>query len=149
MKTENRPRVLVVDDDTRVVQTLRTMLQSEGYRVETSANGLEAYQRIKSTGCECLLLDVNMPKINGVELLLLMQTEGLRVPTIVMAGFEDFEEREMKKFSNVVAFLKKPFDSETLTDTVRKHVAPCSERRPALSAGRATAGRENGERTCK
>jgi DNA-binding NtrC family response regulator len=123
-----QPMVLVVDDDPKVVRTLERMLGADGHAVKTAANGAEAYGLVKSPDCECMVLDVKMPGINGVELLLLMQADDIHVPTIVMAGFEDFEEREMRQFANVVGFVRKPFDAETMRAAVEKHRR---HRRPA------------------
>jgi FixJ family two-component response regulator len=116
---EEGSKVLVVDDDPRVVSTARRILEGHGYGVATAADGVEAYAHLKSPDCACLLLDVRLPKINGVELLLLMQAEGIRVPTVVMAGFDDFNTREMKHFAGVVAFLHKPFEASQLLAAVK------------------------------
>ena len=113
--------ILVVDDNQALVDVLRVILTKEGYRVETAGNGVEAFAHLRSPDCKCMLLDVNMPKINGAELLLLMQAEGIHVPTIVMAGFEDFDAREMKQFGNVVALMRKPFEVGDMLDAIRKH----------------------------
>lgn len=114
--------VLVVDDDVSLARLLETALQKEGYRVETAANGVEAYKKVQSPDCKCMLLDINMPQLNGVELLMLMQAEGIAVPTIVMAGFPDFNESEMKQFESVVAFLGKPFSMEKLAATIKSSI---------------------------
>jgi DNA-binding NtrC family response regulator len=119
----DRPTVLVVDDDKLIVDALRALLEGEGYPVKTAANGTEAYNLIKTQPAGCMLLDVNMPHISGVELLLLMQTEDIRIPTILMAGFRDFSEHEMKNFTNVVKFLPKPFALDDMLDAVRAHTA--------------------------
>lgn len=116
--------VLVVDDDVLVVEVVRKWLEREGYRVETCQNGQEAFGKLRAADCQCMLLDIRMPLINGVELLLLMQSEGIRVPTIVIAGFKDFDEKEMKSFANVVAFLPKPMDMKRLMETVAKYAKP-------------------------
>jgi len=113
--------ILVVDDDQRIVKLLRHVLELKGYTVETAANGGEAYGLVKSPDCKCMVLDINMPAINGIELLLLMQTEGISVPTIVMAGFDGYNEDEMKEFANVVRFLPKPFEMDDLLDAVEEH----------------------------
>ncbi|MBM4143601.1 MAG: response regulator [Lentisphaerae bacterium] len=118
--------VLVVDDNDAVVITLRELLQKEGYEVKTAHDGLEAYALVKLPECRCMLLDVNMPRINGVELLLLMQAEGIDVPTIVMAGFDDFDEPEMKQFQNVVRFFHKPVEAEPLLRVVRRYAGAVS-----------------------
>jgi len=113
--------ILVVDDDKEIVEVLRQALKKEGYTVETASNGVQAYERVKSPDCKCMLLDINMPKINGVELLVLMQAEGIKVPTIVMASFSDFDEKEMKQFSSVVKFFSKPFKLDNVIKVIRQY----------------------------
>ena len=120
--------ILVVDDDEAIVEFLRAALEDCGYRVETAGNGVQAYEHLKHPDCKGMLLDINMPKINGVELLMLMQADDIRVPTIVMAGFDDFDELEMKNFENVVEFLHKPFELQDLLDRVQTHVLPAARK---------------------
>jgi DNA-binding NtrC family response regulator len=113
--------ILVVDDEQRIVELLRQMLVAEGFKVETAYNGVQAYELVKRPDCECMLLDIRMPKINGAELLMLMQSEGVHVPTIVMAAFQDFEEKELKQFENVVKLVSKPFDIDDMLAVVHEH----------------------------
>ncbi|MCE9615772.1 MAG: response regulator [Lentisphaerae bacterium] len=113
--------ILVVDDDAGIAKLLRTALEVEGFQVLTAGDGVEAYRLVRSPACKCLVLDVKMPRINGVELLLLMQAENIRVPVIVMAGSGDYHEREMKQFTNVVKFLPKPFDLDVMVKAIRHH----------------------------
>jgi len=113
--------ILVVDDDRRITSLLAQTLEGEGYSVETAADGVEAFELVKSPDCKCMLLDIHMPKINGAELLLLMQAEGIEVPTIVMAGFAGYEEEEMKQFGNVVTLLQKPFDTADMLELIKRH----------------------------
>lgn len=115
--------ILIVDDDNNITRSLRKALVRRGFDVMVAANGLEAYGLIRAHDCSCMLLDVNMPKISGVELLLLMQADGIEVPTIVMAGFSDFEEEEMARFGNVVKLFNKPFDLGEMVDAVGKYAA--------------------------
>jgi DNA-binding NtrC family response regulator len=111
--------VLVVDDDILIVEVLRKWLEKEGFDVGVCHDGQAAYEALRASRCDCMLLDVHMPLIGGVELLLLMQAEGIQVPTIVMAGSGDYDEEEMKQFQNVVAYLPKPFEMQHMIDTVR------------------------------
>jgi len=115
--------ILVVDDDQAICTLVKTVLENQGYRVATAADGVEAFDLVKSATCRCVLLDMNMPRINGAELLLLMQAEGLKVPTIVMAGFEGFDEKELKEFGNVVHFLQKPFSMDDMLKMVKHALA--------------------------
>lgn len=116
-------RILVVDDDPQIVKALKTSLEREGFNVSSAGDGMEAYSLIKAGTFGCMLLDIHMPRISGVELLLLMQAEGLHVPTIAMATFEDYRESEMKQFENVVKYLPKPFSLADMIAAVRKITA--------------------------
>ena len=115
--------ILIVDDDKSIVNLLEKALVRAGYEVDSAVDGVEAYERVKAEGCECMLLDVTMPRINGVELLLLMQADGIHVPTIVMADFQDFEDGEMKSIMNVIHFLPKPFKMDEMLELIGKHLA--------------------------
>jgi len=86
---EETQMILVVDDDAQITTLLREALEREGYRVETAANGVQAFDLVKSPDCKCMLLDVNMPKINGPELLLLMQAGESRCRQSSWPGLPD------------------------------------------------------------
>lgn len=112
--------IAVADDNPRIVSLLRHAFEKEGYRVETAPDGVRAYELVRSPDCRCLVLDLNMPRINGVELLMLMQADGVKVPTVIMAGQADITEREMKGFGNVVRLFHKPFELQDMVAEVRR-----------------------------
>ena len=112
--------ILVVDDNPRVTEFLSEALSAEGYAVVQARDGVEAYEYLKRPDCKAVVLDVQMPRFNGVELLLTMRADGIDVPVIIMTGREDLEEAELLEFPGVVAFLRKPFDLEHLYDALQK-----------------------------
>lgn len=113
--------ILVVDDDKVLTQLLRTLLEDAGYEVRTAYNGEEAYHHLRDPKCKGMLLDLRMPGVNGAELLMLMAAEGINVPVIVMAGFPDFDEEEMKQFPNVKKLFHKPLYPEDVLAAVREY----------------------------
>ncbi|MDE0838459.1 MAG: response regulator [Kiritimatiellae bacterium] len=113
--------ILVVDDDEQLRELLEAALADCGYRVETAIDGADAYRHLKTEDCRCMLLDINMPRINGIELLLLMQSEGLDVPTILMADHGDFDDAELKQFESVCKFMPKPFSMVELMEAIQTH----------------------------
>lgn len=116
--------ILVVDDDERIRGMLRELLEREGFAVKTAANGGEAFDLLRGDEvCQCVLLDMRMPDINGAQLLLLMQTEGIEVPVFVFTGFDDFEADELAGFANVAGFFRKPMDTTALIEGIRNAVA--------------------------
>jgi len=119
--------ILVVDDDKMLTEMLQSALEKKEYRVEIAYDGVEAMEHLKDPRCKLMLLDINMPRINGAELLILMNSEGIEIPTIVMASFPDYTEEEMKSFPAVKAFLPKPFTIEQLSETVDKVVEESQE----------------------
>lgn len=112
--------ILVVDDDKVLTQLLKTMLEEAGYRVHVAYDGETAYKHLHDPQCRGMLLDIRMPGLNGAELLMLMATEGIKVPVIVMAGFPDFDEDEMKQFPNVKKLFHKPFYPEDMLRAIRE-----------------------------
>lgn len=114
--------ILIADDDKRIIETLRRPLEKEGYRVQGVANGIEAYQLLRSPDCSFLLLDVNMPQLDGGELLELMHKEHLRVPTAVMSGGDSPDKTVVDRFPFVTAFLGKPVDLAELVQLLKDHV---------------------------
>lgn len=112
--------ILVVDDDKVLTQLLKTLLEEAGYEVRVAYDGETAYQHLRDPKCRGMLLDIRMPGISGAELLMLMAAEGIKTPVIVMAGFPDFDEEEMKQFPNVKKLFHKPFYPEDMVRAVRE-----------------------------
>jgi DNA-binding response OmpR family regulator len=113
--------IVVADDDKILTQLLTRMFEEEGYEVRVAHDGEAAYQYLKDDKCKAMLLDIRMPGINGAELLMLMAAERIKVPVIVMAGFPDFDEEEMKQFPNVKKLFHKPLYPEEVLAAVREH----------------------------
>ena len=111
--------ILIVDDDERIRNMLKGLLEREGYETATASNGGEALAMLQGNAVDCMLLDMSMPELNGAQLLLLMQAEGIETPVFVVTGFGDFDAEEMSNFANVVGFFNKPMDMASLVDAVR------------------------------
>ncbi|NCC52377.1 MAG: response regulator [Spartobacteria bacterium] len=112
--------IVVADDDKVLTHLLTRLLEDEGYEVCVAFDGESAYEKAKDPKCKGMLLDIRMPNINGAELLMLMAAEGSKVPVVVMAGFPDFDEEEMKQFPNVKKLLHKPLDPADVVASVRQ-----------------------------
>ncbi|MBN1269672.1 MAG: response regulator [Kiritimatiellae bacterium] len=112
--------IVVADDDKVLVQLLETMLEEAGYEVRVAYDGETAYKHVKDPKCKGMLLDIRMPGINGAELLMVMAADHVKVPVIVMAGFPDFDEEEMKQFPNVKKLFHKPLYPEDVLTAVKE-----------------------------
>ena len=113
--------ILVVDDSDALIESISGNLERLGYTVERASDGVEAFDHLRDPRCKLMLLSLNLPKINGAELLILMGAEGIEVPVIVMAKLKDLSAEEMAEFPDVVDFIKKPFPMDELVEKVRAH----------------------------
>lgn len=122
--------ILVVDDDKILCALLKNLLEHAGYDVELAYDGAEAYPKLKNPKCQFILLDIRMPGINGAELLMLMAAERIQTPVLVIAGFPDFDESDMKQFPNVRKMFQKPLWPEDILEVARQYHP---EKRPSIS----------------
>jgi DNA-binding response OmpR family regulator len=113
--------ILVVDDDEFIRDSLEMLLEQEGFQVAIAANGAEALSLILAEPPALMLLDVQMPVLDGPGLVQILQTRGQAVPTIVMTARPNAEEiaREM----GGLAVIKKPFDIDRLLAGVQSAMA--------------------------
>lgn len=111
---EQPPVVYIVDDDASMRDALLTLLmptELEPVLCHSAADFLERFDR-KRTGC--LVLDVRMPEVNGLELLSTFQDAGINIPTIVISGHGDIRTAVQAMKFGAVDFLEKPFRGSTL-----------------------------------
>ena len=117
-------RVLVVDDDPAIRHVIATALADEGYEVVTAANGQEAMEQIHTQPPSAVLLDLNMPVMNGWELTAQVQASGLPVPLVFMTAGD--RARAEAARHQVAGYLSKPFDLSLLLDCVEQVAGPPS-----------------------
>jgi len=112
------PVVFVVDDDESVCKTLERLMKSVGLDVRTFTSA----ESFLNQGCQnaagCLVLDVRMPGIGGLELQEKLAASGSRIPIIFISAHKDTRDREKGLRAGAVAFLKKPFEDQTLIDAL-------------------------------
>src|SRR5579864_1555839 len=84
-----RASVLIVDDESAIRDSLRMILEYEGYRVEEAASGPAALARLADRLPDAVLLDVKMPEMDGIEVLRAMRERGYEVPVLVVSGHAD------------------------------------------------------------
>jgi two-component system response regulator MprA len=114
-------RVLVVDDDTAVRDSVRRALQLEGYDVATAADGFEALLAIEGPGQEpdAILLDVMMPRLDGLETCRRIRSSGSRIPVLMLTARDDVPDRVAGLDAGADDYLPKPFALEELLARLR------------------------------
>jgi FixJ family two-component response regulator len=112
--TETAPIVFVVDDDPSVRKSLDRMLKSAGYRAEAFASATEFLQRGAHSGPGCLVLDVQLPELNGLELQHRLAGTADSLPIIFISGHGDIPMSVRAMKEGAVDFLPKPFKAQDL-----------------------------------
>ena len=112
--------VFVVDDDYSIRRSLKRLLESAGFNVETfsSADDFLSYRRRDVPGC--LILDVRMPGVGGLELQRQLAETGSEIPIIFITAYADEEVEARARKAGARAFLTKPLDDEVLLEAVRE-----------------------------
>jgi FixJ family two-component response regulator len=112
------PKVFVIDDDESIRAAIRGMLKSVGLSSETFATPLEFLQSDRPDGPSCLILDVRLPGINGLEFQRELADAGIRIPIIFITGHGDIPMTVKAMKSGAVEFLTKPFQDQDLLDAI-------------------------------
>ena len=114
------PTVFVVDDDQAIRSTLHFVISSAGFNVELHANANEFLAACDPEKAGCLLVDVRMPEMSGLDLQRELQVRDIRLPVIVLSGHGDVPMASRALKQGAFDFLEKPFDNEVLLDRIRQ-----------------------------
>src|SRR2546428_10161406 len=120
---DDRRVVCIVDDDASLRRGLRNLLMSVGFRVETFQSAEAFLESVHPENTGCVVLDLRMAGMSGLDLLRHLTATGSRIPVIILTAHGDDETRQQSLQSGAVAFLTKPFQSATLLDAVRTALA--------------------------
>ena len=113
------PIVFIVDDDVSVRSALESLIESGGWVAETFASAQEFLRRPRVAAPSCLVLDVSLPDINGLELQSRVATDRTDMPIIFISGYGDVPMTVRAMKAGAVEFLMKPFKDDVLLDAIR------------------------------
>jgi FixJ family two-component response regulator len=114
------PIVFVVDDDVSVRESLELLIRNEGWQPETFASAQEFLDRPRALVPSCLLLDISLPGLNGLELQKRVAVERTDMPIIFITGYGDVPKTVQAMKAGAVEFLTKPLNDEVLLSVVRQ-----------------------------
>jgi FixJ family two-component response regulator len=119
-RSGTEPRlVAVVDDDPSVLRSLRSLLLSSGFRVQTFQSAAAFLASAEATEADCLVLDLSMPGMTGLDLVFHLRATHRGVPFVVLTAVADPEERERMMQNGAVACLRKPASGPELLRAIR------------------------------
>lgn len=115
--------VSIVDDDESLRRSVKNLLTSVGFRVETFASAEAFLQSAHRADTRCVVLDLRMPGMSGLELLTRLAADRSPIPVVILTAHSDDEERRRTLQAGAVAFLGKPFHGEALLGAVKRALA--------------------------
>jgi len=118
--------IAVIDDDSTMRESLERLLLSYGYRTELYSSAEEFLGAASNSNAVCLLVDIQLGDISGIELGRHLTAAGFKFPIIFMTGSSDQVIRRQAIDFGCVAFFPKPFGASELTDAIRQCIAPPS-----------------------
>jgi FixJ family two-component response regulator len=118
------PLIQIIDDDPSVVLGLKRLLRACGMQIQTFASGEEFLTREKPKEADCIIIDIQMPGMTGLDVQAHLKHAGSHVPLIFMTAYatEDIEEQTLR--AGAIGFLKKPIPSEKLIELIRVALQP-------------------------
>jgi two-component system response regulator FixJ len=116
------PTIFVIDDDASMRRALTFLLQSAGYKVETHSSAEEFLRREHYDGVGCIILDVQMPGLSGMDLQERLMRSDYRIPIIFLTGHGELSMGVQAMKKGAIDFLSKPCDDEQLLEAVRSAI---------------------------
>lgn len=122
----DKPRVYLVDDDEAVRRSASFMLKTSGYGVTPFESGVEFLKTAGNAAPGCVLLDIRMPGMDGIEVLRTLRTRGITMPVVVLTGHGDVNLAVSAMKAGAIDFIEKPFEKATLIAAIDEGMAQLS-----------------------
>ncbi|HUO87741.1 MAG TPA: response regulator [Rhizomicrobium sp.] len=115
----DQPRIVILDDDPSVRTAIGRLLKTSQMEVETCSTGPELLSRLMNHPADCLLLDLQMPGMNGLDVMEYLGRLELVLPVIVITAHDEPGSRDACLAAGAVAYLRKPLDADELVAAIR------------------------------
>jgi FixJ family two-component response regulator len=124
------PLISIVDDDESMRESTKGLVRSLGYQAATFASAEEFLQSERVNDTSCLIADVQMPGLSGIDLQSCLIARGVRMPTILITAFPEEGARRRAMTAGAVGYLDKPFSEESLLKCLDTALGSPSEKTP-------------------
>jgi len=119
--SEDKKKILVVDDEESIHLLYKEEFEEEGYEVYSAIDGEEALKKFDKLKPDLVILDINMPGMDGIEVLRQMKQERPSVPVILSSAYPEYKQDLASWASD--DYIVKSFNLDVLKDSVRRHLA--------------------------
>lgn len=127
--------ILIVEDDPDLSDRLRSLLEGENYTVDISMDGEDALDKIWDESHDLILLDIMLPKLNGLEVLRAIREEGMETPVLMLTAKGDIADKVQGLDLGADDYLAKPFSISELLARIRALLRRGSEANPIIECG--------------
>lgn len=119
----HKPTVFIVDDDPGVLEAIGALLESVGLNVECFASSISFLENYDSNRCGCIITDVRMPMMCGMQMLEELNLRKNKLPVIMLTGYGDISMAVNAMKIGVIDFIAKPFNNQYLLEQIQKSIA--------------------------
>ena len=116
----SRLRIAVIDDDESVRKALRRLLRAANLDADTFASGRDFLDSLAAQLPDCIVLDLHMPGMNGLDVQQQLARSGLQLPIVIITGHDEPLARAQCLSAGAAAYLRKPLDDEALLDAIHR-----------------------------
>lgn len=120
---DGKPQISIVDDDASILEATKGLMRSLGFAVEAFSSGKDFLSSPLLRHTACLIADVNMPGMSGLDLHRHLMASGHRIPTILVTAYPNDRVRAQALSAGVVGYLSKPFSEDDLLSCIRSGLA--------------------------
>src|SRR5271163_2406183 len=117
-------RVAILDDDQSVRTAIGRLLKASHMEVDSFATSIELFNAIERKRPSCIVLDLQMPGMNGIDVMHFLTQSGIHIPTIVVTAHDGPRTREYCLGAGAAAYLCKPLDGDELLKAIDEAIAP-------------------------
>jgi len=117
------PKIAVVDDDAGIRRAMKDLLRSLGHEVEQFSSAEQFLEWVRANQASCIITDVRMPGIGGIELQARLHAQGRPIPMIFMTAFPDENEKARVLNAGAIGFLTKPIAQKSLIECLTRAFA--------------------------
>jgi DNA-binding response OmpR family regulator len=118
--TENKLRILIVEDDENISKTMQNILQQQGYETDTAKTGREAEQKTRDRSYNLALLDIKLPDMEGTQLLAKLQESSPKMKKIMVTGYPSLENAMEALNQGADAYVTKPVKPAKLLELIKE-----------------------------
>ena len=123
MKPETKKTILLADDDENIRRVLEFQLSEAGYKILTAADGSQAFEIFTNNDFDCVITDLRMPKLSGLELLEKIKTFNAEIPVVVITAFGEVETAVSAMKAGAFDYINKPFNRDEILLTLERAVS--------------------------